>query len=654
MAEYTDRAGVRGELAALRGTAPSDLGRVIRCSPGMAATGPFALSAGSIFHDRYRIVRPLKAGGMGAVYEVFDQRTHATIALKVMLPEAARHAEQRARFEREAELARSVESEHVVRLFDAGVDGTTPYIAMELLRGEGLDELLLRRPVLTQAETLSFLSQIADALSKIHAAHIVHRDLKPENVFLAAQNDGSPCLKLLDFGVAKVVVDDRGKAANTRVLGTPAYMAPEQVRGDGSIGPAADLYSLAHLAYALLVGEPYWEHEATSYQSVMPLFMKILAGAEEPGSVRAKRRKGIELPVGFDGWFERATRVDPGLRFASAAEQIGALSLLLATTHRDVASGPTLAVLATATTTHRDPTPFFDEPTSAPQPEGSSAPPAQVTSPTGAGAFATQPTHHALATPHASSTLRSATAAPAPTRLEPFVHPVVLPRAAQEGVAPNVPPRSHNRARWIGALVVGVAIAGGGLLWVSGALGTGTKGRSDKKATPSERASAEDNTRPRSSSCTGALCAPIEGDAANATVEDLMRGAIALARRYDQDAKLVVVMLTGVHSRRVDAQSFSATFAIAGEVAMVSAVNGKLTLFPTRGRAQDFPPLSVPQCSFEAVWARAERQLARLDNVSVILMIQPNGRGIATWMFTAGTQHAVFRADNCEVPGSGG
>src|SRR6185369_2187750 len=109
-------------------------------------------------------------------------------------------------------------------------------------------------------------------LDKTHAAGIVHRDLKPGNLFVTSRDDGSPCVKIVDFGVAKVVAQNQ--AQKTKALGTPLYMAPEQIRGDAAISGRADLYSLGHVAYTLLTGEAYWKEDSKG--DLGPLLMKIM------------------------------------------------------------------------------------------------------------------------------------------------------------------------------------------------------------------------------------------------------------------------------------------------------------------------------------------------------------------------------------------
>src|SRR5262245_48229130 len=183
-----------------------------------------------MFHGRYQIVRCLAAGGMGAVYECVHLTTQKRRALKVMLPQVLAASGMRERFELEARVTARIESEHIVETFDAGVDEATgaPFLVMELLRGKDLANLLEQHGPFTSQEVVVLLSQAAIALDKTHAAGIVHRDLKPENLFLTSRDDGSPRLKILDFGIAKVVVDGTKTAQRTAVIGTPLYMAPEQ------------------------------------------------------------------------------------------------------------------------------------------------------------------------------------------------------------------------------------------------------------------------------------------------------------------------------------------------------------------------------------------------------------------------------------------
>ncbi len=142
---------------------------------------------------------------MGAVYEVVDEKTDSRRALKVMLPSVVREPTLRARFALEARVIGNVESDHVVRVLDAGIDegSGTPFLVMDLLRGDDLGSLLEKRGALSSGEVVVYLHQAALALDKTHAADVVHRDLKPENLFVTYRDDGSPCVKIIDFGIAR-------------------------------------------------------------------------------------------------------------------------------------------------------------------------------------------------------------------------------------------------------------------------------------------------------------------------------------------------------------------------------------------------------------------------------------------------------------------
>jgi serine/threonine protein kinase len=294
--------------------------------------GFVTLQPDTVFRGRYRVVRAVKAGGMGAVYEVLDETTNSRRALKVMLPTVVDNADLRARFAQEARVTGDIESDHIVRVSDAGVDeaSSTPFIVMDLLRGEDLGALVKRLGPLPRVDALTYLEQVARALDKTHAAGIVHRDLKPENLFLTSRDDGSPCVKILDFGIAKVVAQSH-QSEGTQALGTPLYMAPEQIRGKGDIGRGADVYALGHIAFTLLAGEAYWDEEKRGSDSLFQLFLTIVDGTREQAVARARRRRGLDLPSGFDAWFARATAAKPADRFESATAAIAALGPALDT-----------------------------------------------------------------------------------------------------------------------------------------------------------------------------------------------------------------------------------------------------------------------------------------------------------------------------------
>ncbi|HEY5959558.1 MAG TPA: serine/threonine-protein kinase [Polyangiaceae bacterium] len=287
------------------------------------------LASGTLFHERYEILRCLGAGGMGAVYEVLHLTTSRRRALKTMLPSLLADPEMRARFKLEATITANIESDHIVDVFDAGLDEPTglPFIVMECLRGENLASRLRQKGALPRHEVVTLLYQAGLALERAHAAGIVHRDLKPENLFRTERDDGSPRLKILDFGIAKVVAQSMN-LATTRSLGTPLYMSPEQIRGDGDIDGRADQYSLAQIAFTLLVGHPYWGVDAQSGSGLYGLLIKVAEGGKDRASLRAAERAPL-LPAGFDEWFARGTHLDASRRFETVGDLVDELATVL-------------------------------------------------------------------------------------------------------------------------------------------------------------------------------------------------------------------------------------------------------------------------------------------------------------------------------------
>ncbi len=286
-----------------------------------------ALQEGEVFAGRYRIVRELASGGMGAVYEVVHAVTERRCALKVMLSHTVERETLRKRFMQESRLAAQIGSEYIVDVLDAGVDEVTkaPFLVMELLEGEDLGQRLLRLGPLTARETVTYLWNVALALDRTHQAGIVHRDLKASNLFLTRREDGSPFVKVLDFGVAKVLPLGNSGEQRTQTVGTPIYMAPEQFRADGRITPATDIYALGMLAHTLLVGVHYWTKEHENCENPFAFASIAVHGPKEAPSLRAAREE-VFLPLAFDDWFAKATNRWPQDRFATATAAVGALA----------------------------------------------------------------------------------------------------------------------------------------------------------------------------------------------------------------------------------------------------------------------------------------------------------------------------------------
>ncbi|MBI4705254.1 MAG: protein kinase [Deltaproteobacteria bacterium] len=301
---------------------------------------PLALVPGEVIAGKYRIEGMIGQGGMAVVYRAEHVGTGRPCALKLMLPDIADKRGLVEQFLAEARIAGKIASHpNVVDVFDVGIDEEreAPYIAMELLAGQTLGRFAAARAPVPRALACDLLEQLADALEEAHAAGIVHRDLKPGNIFVVPGRDGRPKLKVLDFGIAKVL-DASSESTATRV-GTPSYSAPEQlgkvarelatergftiVRG---VCPATDIFALGLIALELLTGmqpRDYWAAE-----TLADLMLRVALEQRKPPRERAGGR-ALELPPAFDEWFVRCTAHNAADRFQSAAEAVTQLVALL-------------------------------------------------------------------------------------------------------------------------------------------------------------------------------------------------------------------------------------------------------------------------------------------------------------------------------------
>ncbi len=290
------------------------------------------LVPGTVLGERYRIVRPLSAGGMGAVYVVEHITTKKERALKVMRPELLDDAKLRERFAQEAQIGARIESEHVVEVIDAGVDAerSMPWLAMELLIGETLGHLAHRQGALGAGFVRDVLEQLSHAVAAAHDEGVVHRDLKPDNVFLAGRKGvGAPfTVKVLDFGIAKLVSEAHTRF--TAALGTPLYMSPEQMSPGSAIGAPTDVWAVGLIAFQLLSGKVYWRAAHAQESTAMMLVNEVTSLVLDAASVRADALGARALPEGFDAWFARAVARDPGDRWGHAREAWNALGPILA------------------------------------------------------------------------------------------------------------------------------------------------------------------------------------------------------------------------------------------------------------------------------------------------------------------------------------
>ncbi|MEJ7733422.1 MAG: protein kinase [Polyangiaceae bacterium] len=293
---------------------------------------PHQVAEGAIFAGDFRVLRPLSAGGMGAVYVAEQLSTGKPRALKLMHPQLVADARLRERFEQEARVGALIQSDHVVQVIGAGVDAPSgmPWLAMELLEGEDLAHYLRRRGHVSPAELCEVFRQLCHALGAAHAVGVVHRDLKPENIYLArSQSSAAPtALKVLDFGIAKVVAD--AKHTSTATIGTPLWMAPEQTDPRAPITPAADVWPLGLLAFWLLTGRVFWMVAHDPLSSMQAVLKELLLAPLPTASQRAAELGCGELiPPGFDEWFAACVARDPTERFANANDVRAALRAAL-------------------------------------------------------------------------------------------------------------------------------------------------------------------------------------------------------------------------------------------------------------------------------------------------------------------------------------
>jgi serine/threonine-protein kinase len=274
------------------------------------------LQPGTRIGDKYQLIRPIGRGGMGSVWEAVNEAVGKRVAIKLLEASLANQPEFMRRFELEAQAAALIDHPDIVDVLDTGTtEWGAPYMVMEFLQGITLRQLIKRFRKVSLAQAVAVVAPILDALAAAHDAGIVHRDLKPANIFLAVKP--RPSVKILDFGISKFQQSD-GMTKTGATLGTPAYMAPEQVRDSRSAGPQADLYSVGAILYAMLSGRPPFDGD-----SDLALVAKVLT--EEPPPIgELDGALPPEACALIDGCLDK----DPRRRPASAAQLREALLAL--------------------------------------------------------------------------------------------------------------------------------------------------------------------------------------------------------------------------------------------------------------------------------------------------------------------------------------
>ncbi|MCW5818105.1 MAG: protein kinase [Labilithrix sp.] len=279
---------------------------------------------GEILAGKYKVERVLAHGGMGVIVAAIHQQLDQRVALKFLLPEQTKNEALIGRFLREARAAVRLRSEHVARVLDVGTAETgSPYIVMEYLEGRDLAVVLDEERQLSVRAAVTYVLQASEAVAEAHALGIVHRDLKPANLFLTTRPDGSPCVKVLDFGISKLRGSELDMTKTSALLGTPFYMSPEQLRSSKDVDVRADIWALGMILYQLLTGVVAFDRE-----TLPELCMAIL---EEPLPPLSTSRP--ELAPELSAVIEKALTKSRDDRYQTLAELATALAPFSPTGH---------------------------------------------------------------------------------------------------------------------------------------------------------------------------------------------------------------------------------------------------------------------------------------------------------------------------------
>jgi serine/threonine-protein kinase len=269
---------------------------------------------GAIIAGRYRVDKVLGAGGMGCVVAAEHLALRERVAIKFVVPELAHSRDGMMRFLREARAASRIKCEHVVRVSDAGThDDGRPYMVMECLEGCDLGKLIEGRGRFSIADAVDYTLQACVAVAEAHSLGIVHRDLKPANLFLTRRPDGTPLVKVLDFGISKAITGDGGEldlTATGDVFGSPKYMSPEQVRNSKNVDARTDVWAMAVVLYELLSGAVPFDADTAP-----GTLAKIVADPPVPLSSRR-----AEVPRALEAAMMRSLEKSPENRCKSIAD----------------------------------------------------------------------------------------------------------------------------------------------------------------------------------------------------------------------------------------------------------------------------------------------------------------------------------------------
>ena len=273
------------------------------------------VDVGDVIAGKYVVERVLGVGGMGVVVAAKHKTLGERYAIKFLLPQGVASDDVRKRFRQEAMAAARLRSEHVTRVYDDGElpDGS-PFLVMEYLDGRDLSAVLRDEAPLAVPRVVGFVMQACEALAEAHAAGIIHRDLKPSNLFVIKRLDGTPSIKLIDFGISKVQLPDAdgeagGMTATAVMMGSPLYMAPEQMASARDVDARADIWSLGIILHTLLAGTPPFRAP-----TVMGVYEAIVAGAPPV------RKQRPDVPERLEAAILKCLQKDRRQRFSDVGE----------------------------------------------------------------------------------------------------------------------------------------------------------------------------------------------------------------------------------------------------------------------------------------------------------------------------------------------
>ncbi len=286
------------------------------------------LEDGALVDKKYKVTHLLGAGAMGAVYQAEHTGTGRRVALKVIMGQFAKDEGLVARFHREARAAGQIETQHITQVLDTGFDKESelPFMVMEYLEGEDVQHLLKRTGPIHHDLALRIVAQSCLGLQKAHEKHVVHRDIKPANLFLAKRDAGEVIIKLLDFGIAKIKMEQSqetesaGLTKTGNMLGSPLYMSPEQARGARGIDHRTDIWSLGVVLYQALCGKTPFQHLTALGELIISIC------SQHPQSLQ---ERAPWIPAEVAAIAHKAMRHDPAQRYQSAQEMFQDIRALL-------------------------------------------------------------------------------------------------------------------------------------------------------------------------------------------------------------------------------------------------------------------------------------------------------------------------------------